>query len=54
MAKASAAKVQLLKLQPGYTIARFRALRISDTPAYRQQAEAHILSGLLRAGIPEQ
>ena len=54
MAKASAAKVQLLKLQPGYTIARFRALRMSDTPAYWQQAEAHILSGLRKAGLPEQ
>jgi TolB-like protein/tetratricopeptide (TPR) repeat protein len=54
MAKALTAKAQLLKLQPGYTIARFRTLRMSDEPAYWQQAEAHILSGLRKAGLPEQ
>ena len=53
-AKAAAAKAQLLKYQPGYTIARFKALRISDNPIYWQQAEAHIFTGLRRAGIPEQ
>jgi adenylate cyclase len=54
MSKASTAKAQLLKLQPGYTIARFRTLRISDAPAYWQQAEAHIIAGLRKAGLPEQ
>ena len=53
-AKAAAAKAQLLKYQPGYTIARFKALRISDNPIYWQQAEAHIFTGLRKTGIPEQ
>lgn len=53
MAKASVAKSQLLKFQPGFTIARF-GLGLTDNPVYWQQAEAHIFPGLRKAGIPEQ
>jgi len=54
MTKAATAKAQLLKLQPGYTIERFRALRTSNTPEYWQQVEAHIFPGLRKAGLPER
>jgi adenylate cyclase len=54
MDKALAAKARLLKVQPGYTIARFRSLGISDNAVFWQQAETHVLAGLRKAGIPEQ
>ena len=54
MAKALDAKSRLLKYQPGFTIARFKAIGVSDNPAYLQQTETHILAGLRKAGIPEQ
>ena len=52
--KALAARARLLELQPGYTIARFRALRLSDNAVFWQQAETHLLAGLRKAGIPDQ
>jgi adenylate cyclase len=54
MAKASGAKSQLLKFQPGFTIARFKAMGLTDNPVFSQQAETHIFAGLRKAGIPEQ
>jgi TolB-like protein/Tfp pilus assembly protein PilF len=54
MDKALAAKARLLKVQPGYTIARFRSLGISDHAVFWQQAETHLLAGLRKAGIPDQ
>ena len=54
MAKALAAKAQLLKYQPGITIARIKANRISDNPVYWQQTEMHVFAGLRKAGMAEQ
>ena len=54
MAKASGVKSQFLKIQPGFTIARFKTLAVSDNPDFRQQTETHIIAGLRKAGIPEQ
>jgi len=54
MAKAARAKEQLLKLNPGYTIARYRKLQISDVPEFWQQTEEHMFAGLRKAGVPEQ
>lgn len=54
MAKALAAKSQLLKFEPGFTIARVMASRLSDNPIYLQQMETHTLAGLRKAGIAEQ
>ena len=51
--RAQAEKVKLLTLRPGFSIAAFKALRISDLPAYWQQTEAHLFAGLRKAGIPE-
>jgi TolB-like protein len=52
--QAAAAQAELLKLQPGYTIGRLRALRISNAPEYWQQVESHFIEGLRKAGVPEQ
>ena len=52
-AKAQAEKNNLLTKRPGFSIADFKALRISDVPAYLQQTETHLYAGLRKAGIPE-
>jgi tetratricopeptide (TPR) repeat protein len=52
--RAQAEKTKLLMQRPGFSIAAFKALRISDTPAYVQQTERHLYPGLRKAGIPEQ
>jgi adenylate cyclase len=54
MAKALAAKDQVLKHQPGLTIARLKAIRVSDNPIFWKQTEAYVFAGLRQAGIPEQ
>ena len=51
--RAKAEKTKLLMQQPRFTITAFKALRISDVPAYLQQTEAHLYAGLRKAGIPE-
>ncbi len=54
MEKALGAKSRLLKLSPGYTIARSKAIRISDNADFLQKIETHLWAGLRKAGIPEQ
>ena len=54
MAKAAIAKAELLKLQPGHTIAKDRARLFSDHPEFVKQIETHLYPGLRKAGIPEQ
>jgi class 3 adenylate cyclase/TolB-like protein/tetratricopeptide (TPR) repeat protein len=54
MAKAMAARSQVLKYQPGLTIARLKAVRISDNEVFWQQTETYVFSGLRKAGIPDQ
>ena len=52
--RARAEKTKLIMQRPGFSIAAFKALRISDTPAYVQQTERHLYQGLRKAGIPER
>ena len=52
-AKAQAEKSKLLTQRPGFSIADYKALGISDVPAYLQQTETHLYAGLRKAGIPE-
>jgi adenylate cyclase len=52
--KAALARAEVLKKQPGMTIANFWWARASDVPAYRQQLEEHLNAGLRKAGIPEK
>ena len=54
MAKAAAAKVQVLKMAPDYTIARMRVSRLSDVRENLKLEEANLYPGLRKAGIPEQ
>jgi len=52
--RAALARDELLKLQPGFTIARFRQTWYSGTPAFFDLVEKHLAPGLRKAGIPEQ
>lgn len=54
VAKAAAAKADLLRTVPGYTIAQLRAKRYSDHPDYLILAEKNWYSGLRKAGIEAQ
>jgi tetratricopeptide (TPR) repeat protein len=55
MTKASAAKAQLLRLAPAFTIALLkRGSRLSEAPEYWEQSETHFHAGLRKAGVPEQ
>jgi TolB-like protein len=54
MPKAAASKAELLRRRPGFSIARFNALGLSDDPVYLQQEETNFIPGLRKAGIPEQ
>jgi tetratricopeptide (TPR) repeat protein len=51
--KAKIARDELLKLQPGYTIERYRQTWYSGTPAFFDLVEKHLAAGLRKAGIPE-
>ena len=52
--RAQAEKAKLLTQRPDASIAWFKARPISNVPAYLQQTEAHLYTGLRKAGIPEQ
>jgi tetratricopeptide (TPR) repeat protein len=54
MAKAVAARKEVERLVPGYTIAQLRAKHYSDEPEYVKMAEATWYAGLRKAGLPEK
>jgi adenylate cyclase len=54
LAKAAAAKADVLRIAPGYTVAQLRAKRYSDQPEYQRIAEKYWYEGLRKAGFPEQ
>jgi adenylate cyclase len=55
MDKATSAKTQLLKLNPGFTITRLTlSLPPPRNPVWVQQAETYVIPGLRKAGIPEK
>jgi DNA-binding winged helix-turn-helix (wHTH) protein/TolB-like protein len=56
MDKTASAKMRLLKLNPGFSIARFRheAATVAPNPVWLQQAETYVIPGLRKAGIPEK
>ena len=54
MAKAAAAKTEVLRLGPGYTIATLKANGYSVNPDFLRLAEEHFYSGLRKAGFPER
>ena len=51
--RAAAAKAELLKRVPGYTISQLRAKHYSDHPDYQRLAQQYWYEGLRKAGIPE-
>ena len=53
LARAAVAKTELLKREPGMSIARIKAIKASDNPIFQQQTETHLYAGLRKAGIPE-
>jgi adenylate cyclase len=54
MAKAAASKAELLRRRPGFSIAQFKAMGLSDNPVFLKQNETNFIPGLRKAGIPEQ
>ncbi|HKO66948.1 MAG TPA: hypothetical protein VJU53_04005 [Burkholderiaceae bacterium] len=54
VAKAQAAKAELLRLRPGFSIANLNQEELSNEPAWLQQSETHLIGGLRKAGIPER
>ena len=54
MQKAVVAKAQLLKRQPGFSIAKDKAATLSDHPDYLKMLETHYYPGLRKAGIAEK
>jgi TolB-like protein len=53
MDKAASAKMRLLKLNPGFSIARLTQ-NVARNPVWVQQAETYVIPGLRKAGIPEK
>jgi len=53
VAKAAAAKAEVLRLVPGYSIARLKANGYFLNPDFIRLAEEHFYSGLRKAGLPE-
>ena len=55
LTRASLAKAELLKRQPGFTIERFRAREAPSASAgYLRRLEIHVLAGLRKAGLPDK
>ena len=52
-AKAEAEKAKLLQQRPSISIADFKALRLSNEPAFLEENETHLFAGLRKGGIPE-
>jgi DNA-binding winged helix-turn-helix (wHTH) protein/TolB-like protein len=52
-AKAAKAKEALFSKQPGYTLARYRAMLHSSPPAFFELFDKHVAPALLKAGIPD-
>ena len=52
--KAKIARDELLKLQPGYTVERYRETWYSGTPAFFDLVDRHLAAGLRKTGIPEK
>jgi len=53
MARAAAAKTQLMKRVPDFTIARLEAKQFSNNPTWQREIRDNFISGLRKAGVPE-
>jgi hypothetical protein len=52
-ARAAAAKAQLMKRAPDFTISRLEAKRFSNHPVWVEEIRTHFITGLRKAGVPE-
>ena len=53
MARAAAAKAQLMKRVPDFTIARLESKKFSNNPVWMEEIHTHFVAGLRKAGVPE-
>jgi adenylate cyclase len=53
-ARTASSKAELLRRRPAFTIAQLESMGLSDDPVYLKQADANVVSGLRKAGIPEK
>jgi len=53
MARAAAAKTQLMKRVPDFTISRLEAKQFSNNPTWQREIRDNFISGLRKAGVPE-
>jgi adenylate cyclase len=51
--KAAAAKAQLLKLKPEFSITWYKNLKLSDNPVWEKEIEENIFAWMRKAGVPE-
>jgi adenylate cyclase len=51
--KAAAAKAQLLKLKPEFSITWYKNLKLSDNPVWEKEIEENIYAWMRKAGVPE-
>jgi adenylate cyclase len=51
--KAAEARAKLLKLVPGFTVARYEARRVNPTPEGIAMDQRHFIPGLRKAGVPD-
>ena len=52
-ARAAAAKAQLMKRVPDFTISRLEAKKFSNHPVWIEEIRTHFIAGLRKAGVPE-
>jgi tetratricopeptide (TPR) repeat protein len=53
MVKAAAAKAQLMRRVPDFTIARLEAKQFSNHPLWIEEIRTHFIPGLRKVGVPE-
>ncbi len=53
MTKAAAAKTELLRSMPTFTISRFEARQFSNNPIWVKEVREHLIPGWRKAGVPE-
>ena len=54
MVRAEAAKAELMRRVPGFTISRFEAKQFSNNPVWIDEVRTRFIPGLRKAGVPEK
>ena len=53
MTKAAAAKAELMRRAPTFSISRFERRQFSNNPTWLREMRTHVIPGLRMAGVPE-